>query len=396
MTESIQFIRPGTNSDKWSKISGKDNEKNVTVLKEILLAALQMQNIVVLAGSGTSLGLNGGPSMRALWDACTKEDNQYSSEAKEVCRLVGYDISNDNNVNIEELLSICESYLQIKINNSEPKKVENYINHCKKIILEKCRFNKSPDFLEAHKQFIHRLSRRRIRDSRLKVFTTNYDTAFEEAAGELGIVVIDGFSFAFPRQYDARFFDYDIVRRGFNKFSDADYLEGVFKLFKLHGSINWEKNTSAIIENINVTSENSCIIFPARGKYQQSYLQPHLELMARYLSALREPNTCLIIVGFGFNDDHLSEPIISAIKSNPYLKVIIVNPKLQENIQDTDGADTTYWKKLDNYRKEGEDIYFIESSFKEFSRLIPDLKALTPAEKLVQNIKQISGEVYES
>lgn len=395
MTESIQYIRPGVNNNEWLKMTDRDKEKNSHILKEILLSALQMQNIVVLAGSGASLGSGSGPSMKVLWEACTKKTDQYSSEAKEVCRLVGYDISDDNKVNIEELLSICESYLQIKIGN-DPKKVEEFINHCKEMILKRCRFEKSSDFLEGHKNFIHRLSRRRIRDSRLKVFTTNYDTAFEEAASELGIVVIDGFSFAFPRQYDARFFDYDIVRRGLNKSTETDYLEGVFKLFKLHGSVNWEKRRNCIRENIHVESKNSCMIFPARGKYQQSYIQPHLELMARYLSALREPNTCLVIVGFGFNDDHLSEPILSAINSNPHLKIIVVNPNIQENINSTEETCSAYWKKLDDSRKKGEDIYFIEATFSVFSKLIPDLKALTPAEKLAQNIKQISGEAYES
>jgi len=214
-------------------------------------------------------------------------------------------------------LSLCEAFLQIHKNSKE---VSVFVEHCKKKILESCNFDTAENSLDGHKTFIHRLSRRRVRDSRLKVFTTNYDICFEKAAGQQGIVVIDGFSFTKPRLYDPRFFDFDIIRRNSSADSTSNYLEGVFQLYKLHGSVNWERNTDGTIEENEATPKGACMIFPAKGKYQQSYIQPHLELMARYLSSLREPNTCLIVCGFGFNDEHLSEPLLSAIKTNPYLK----------------------------------------------------------------------------
>src|SRR5690606_3163686 len=40
-------------------------------LKDVLLSSLRMQHLVVLAGSGTSLGpATKGPSMWTLWDYC--------------------------------------------------------------------------------------------------------------------------------------------------------------------------------------------------------------------------------------------------------------------------------------------------------------------------------------
>lgn len=71
-----------------------------------------------------------------------------------------------------------------------------------------------------------------------------------------------------PRIYDARFFDMDIVRRNTSSSStNTHYLEGVYQLYKLHGSTNWSRrNTNSyIIEQAeNVTAENSCMIFPAK------------------------------------------------------------------------------------------------------------------------------------
>lgn len=81
------------------------------------------------------------------------------------------------------------------------------------MILKKCSGFATAEKLDSHRTFLHRLSRRRARDQRLKVFTTNYDLCFELAAGQLGGIALDGFSFSKPRHYDPRFFSYDIIRR---------------------------------------------------------------------------------------------------------------------------------------------------------------------------------------
>ena len=64
-----------------------------------------------------------------------------------------------------------------------------------------------------HKTFLNKITARKPSDSRVKLFTTNYDTLFEQAANKAGFVVIDGFSFTHPREFSGRYFDYDIVNR---------------------------------------------------------------------------------------------------------------------------------------------------------------------------------------
>jgi hypothetical protein len=392
-SSEIKFLLPISN--EWESLnptSDEESEKNKArqnrdKLNQQLLSAMQMQNLSVLAGSGTSLGKTGGPSIKELWNRCTKKAKDYTKNAKEIFTITNYNYSDENKVNIEEFLSLCEAHLEIQ----KDKKISKFVEHCKKEILTACSFQKSEESLNGHKTFLHRLSRRRVRDSRLKIFTTNYDTCFEEAAGSHGIVIIDGFSFAKPRIYDPKFFDFDIVKRNVNTSNPDNYLEGVFQLYKLHGSVTWEKIDGKIIEK-DSTPISTCMIFPAKGKYQQSYIQPHLELMARYLAALREPNTCLLITGFGFNDDHLSEPVISAIKSNPYLKVIIADFSAEVNVTSINTHASHYWKELKVLSEKGEDITFINSSFEDFAHLIPDLRSLTPAEKVANAIKNISGD----
>jgi hypothetical protein len=379
-----QFRTPG--SDKWRDLSvdgqGEDELKNAKTaredLTETLLASLQMQHIIVLAGSGTSIG-SGGPSMNDLWNAAI--GGEPGKAIKSIAEKVQYDLGK---ANIEGFLSKVEAYLQVVDNDAD---VKEFLNSCKRIILQECSKFLKVENLEAHETFLHRLSRRRVRDPRLKVFTTNYDLCFERAAGVLGGVALDGFSFTSPRQYDPRFFGYDIIRRPRTNEDQGNYLEGVFLLYKLHGSVNWARSEDGTIwEKIDPSPEEACLIYPANGKYQQSFLQPHLEALSQYLAALREPNTCLIVVGFGFNDDHLSEPLLSAVRSNPHLRLIIANPNI---LQQGDNKMNKYWQEFLRLAQKGEDILLINATFQDFVQLIPDLKSLTPADKLMTAFQSV-------
>lgn len=81
-------------------------------LKNFLLSSLQMQHVVVLAGSGTSLGpITKGPSMWTLWDYCVNANpgtgaatRTVSPAAVKVIAEIGYDTAAEKE-NIEALLS---------------------------------------------------------------------------------------------------------------------------------------------------------------------------------------------------------------------------------------------------------------------------------------------------
>lgn len=379
-------------SDKGKKSGLESMSKEAKgMLNEMLLSSLQMSNLIVLAGSGTSLGDVFGPSMMDLWNYAINDESGHPNE--EIMSNVNF-IEEKEGKNIEALLSQCEAYLQVK----EDKIVRNFVDHCKKIILDKCSsFLKDEESgiwldekLEGHRTFLHRLSRRRVRDSRLKVFTSNYDLCFERAASLQGLIVNDGFSYTQPRVFDPRFFGYDFVRRSSTNAEHGDYLEGVFHLLKLHGSVNWARSSNGRIEEKDDPEPSeACLIYPAKGKYHLSYIQPHLELVSQYLTSLREPNTCLIVIGFGFIDDHLAEPIIAAVKTNPRLRLIVADFKAEDSIERPSKKTSGYWKELKTLACKGEDIWFINSSFKDFASLIPDLRSLTSAQQLEKIIKQI-------
>lgn len=386
---AISAFRAPSAAD-WRELvaeSGADKEQEENArkardeLKNVLLASLQMQHLVVLAGSGCSQSA-GGPSMQDLWNGAVGKEP--TVDAKAAAKKVNHDLKDQN---IEALLSKIEAFLQV----NQDKDVSAFLDSSKQVILDKCSAFLESGKLGDHKTFLHRLSRRRVRDQRLQVFTTNYDLCFERAAAELGGVALDGFSFTAPRRYDPRFFGYDIIRRPRSGDDLGHYLEGVFLLYKLHGSVNWARGEEGMIyEKEKPTPTEACLIYPARGKYQQSFVQPHLESMAQYLAAVREPNTCLLAVGFGFNDDHLAEPLLAAARSNPHLRLVIVDKEAHARAKET--TDNRFWKAFAELGDRGEDVWFIKASFGDFARMVPDLKSLTPADTLLKAIKGVTRE----
>lgn len=357
---SIRFRLP--ENDAFLQVTDSDEgRRHEARLKDYLRSSLQMQHLAILCGSGTSIE-SGGPSMSALWLEAQRID-----QFDDARRNVGY----QNGADLEEFLSRCDAFIEL---HGDSDGVAAVRAKAIGVILEHCR--KAPSRLDVHASLLKKLIRRRARDSRVKLFTTNYDLCFEAAAGGLGIVPMDGFSFGSPRKFDPRFFDYDIVRRT-PLAEGSTFVPGVFHFYKLHGSVNWKGHDDSIIVEPSVGASEACLIYPARTKFQRSYEQPHLELMARYLATLRESNTCLVVAGFGFNDNHISGPILAALRSNPHFRLIVVCRDPEAKLESGLGS----WGRLKALSSRA-DVSFLASPFSLFVELIPDLSALSRADEL--------------
>ena len=184
-----------------------------------------------------------------------------------------------------------------------------------------------------HKTFLDKITARKPSDPRVQLFTTNYDTLFEQAANEGGFVVIDGFSFTHPREFSGSYFDYDIVHREKTRIKQEEsFVSKVFHLYKLHGSLNWERVTDIKIIQKEETA-SPLIIYPASEKYESSYEQPYFEMMSRFQQALRKEDTLLIVIGFGFQDKHIQNVVIEAVAQNPGFQLVIINYNSNERIE---------------------------------------------------------------
>ena len=128
------------------------------------------------------------------------------------------------------------------------------------------------------------------------------------------------------------------------------------------------------------------MIYPRSTKYESSYKPPFLEMMGYFQSALRKGSLALLVLGFGFNDEHITQPLLSALRSNIDLKIMIVDPAIES-------SDNKAKKEICNLQNSGDSrIALLEAKFEQFSELMPDLSAASEEEKHRQRIKDLSNE----
>ena len=366
-------------------------------IQSLLMDCLTSTNLLVLSGLGTSLCVEGAPGMWHLWQAVKDVDG---IDIDKVMKLVHY-APPENQENIEVLLSKCKVALDFWPNETDAEgkhvqegfiDVKNFVEAAEKVITEKCSFVKTGDELPAHSNFLRKIARRSSRKPRTRIFTTNYDLCFETAASNSRFVVVDGFSHATKQTYDPIYFGYDIVRRE-QSGDTPDFIESVFHLYKLHGSIDWDRQKGEIARNEK--PENPLLIYPRSSKYQQAFEVPYIDMMAAFQASIRQPETALIIIGFGFNDDHISGPIMSALQSNMNLKVVVIDPVFYENdsgdhaLKDPTLKNEKH-KNLAKLIQEGDSrVSLISASFEELADLLPDLVAETDRERHAERFRKI-------
>ncbi len=328
------------------------------------------KNLVILTAAGTSLdnGSNKGKTRDELWIFCKSEIDAFKSEIADIETIDFF-----KNKDIEGLLSyiilygkIAEAGKKLRINDLR-KKLEKKIKEACDLKLDKS--EPSP-----HKTFLDKITARKPSDPRIQLFTTNYDTLFEQAATEGGFVIIDGFSFSHPREFSGRYFDFDIVHREKTRIKQEEsFVSKVFQLYKLHGSLNWERNSdNKIIQTEN--TDEPLIIYPASEKYESSYEQPYFEMMSRFQQALRKEETLLIVIGFGFQDKHIQNVIIEAVAQNPGFHLVIINYNTNERIETTHLEQ--FFDRVDKMEVKRK-VTILFDTFSEFTKYYPENKTYT-------------------
>jgi hypothetical protein len=261
-------------------------------------------------------------------------------------------------------------------------------DRCRKIAAwEKVKGTKQTtlEVITPHSTLLSRVVPRRQDLPRTRVFTTNYDLCLELAAKERRMPILDGFDLITPRTFDGRWFDYDFVRRS-EREGAPDYLESVFHLYKLHGSVDWHRSSEGIVRDPE--TQKPYLIFPRDEKFALSFEQPFLEMMARFQMALREKDTALILVGFGFNDHHLNQPIYHALATNPNFKLLIVDYSSEAKLVGGQAWDTLY-----RMQTSGAALDVIQMDFQDFPTLLPtysQARASNTQERAAQLLKVLS------
>lgn len=319
----------------------------------------QYENTVVLTGAGSSYNIGVGEKKGKLMDGLWKEAvSKFGYEKlEEFCQKINF---NDlkpivETTDIEKLLTHAQLYQYVFGVSKSDKMTENL----KKMVKDECTLILPSE--NPHRKFLRKLVSKKAKYTRPKIFTLNYDTFFEQAAEKNGFMIIDGFSYTYPRKFKGTNFDLDVVTRITNRnVLEDNFISNVVHIYKPHGSINWQKNgDDVIIEN---ETKESLMIYPSSNKYESSYQQPFFEMMSRFQQETRAKNTLLIIIGYSFGDAHINAMIFEALSVNSSITVIFVAPDIY---------DENKYKELRNEVFQTGNVIMTNQTFQEFVEVYP-------------------------
>lgn len=141
------------------------------------------------------------------------------------------------------------------------------------------------------------------RDYAVEIFTTNYDLLLEEAMERARTPYFDGFSGS-----KEAFFDPTSI-------SSNDLPPRWIRLWKLHGSINWAKNSNHEVVR-GLDGDAGTMVYPSHIKYDQTQSAPFSSLFERLKCFLLEPDSLLLTTGFSFADAHITAKLDECLSEN--------------------------------------------------------------------------------
>lgn len=174
----------------------------------------------------------------------------------------------------------------------------------------------------------------------LKIFTTNYDICTESSYEKQNLAFATGFKMKGTHSVWDR-----------TVFRDPSYK---IHIYKLHGSITWYKYNDQIVQLPSFGRELSTpqgekfkvkMIYPLTGK--EVFETPYSELQY-YLQKTLESCSICIVIGYSFRDDSINNIFANAFNENEDLKVVIIDPKVEEISKKFDHEVIKIQKKIEN------------------------------------------------
>ena len=287
-------------------------------------------NIMVLAGNGCSLDVedSGCRDKWDVWSACIDEVNDF------IYSDIGdrrYSFIEEKS--IEDLLSYLRCYQINLVNESNLYSYnENLIKRIEVQLAMLHRLN-LPENSYQHRLFLLKLVCMNICKS-VSLYTTNYDTLFEQAASRSRILLKDGFSLVEPYYFLMSNYDLDFNISGVSRQIWSEELK-ILPFYKLHGSIDWVFQDDGHI----IKSENtSCpyVIYDSEMDFSWSFYHPFSDIQQQFEEDLAAESTLLLIVGYSFRVRYISSLIEKALAHNPDIEIVIVHFYIERLLIDDD------------------------------------------------------------
>jgi NAD-dependent SIR2 family protein deacetylase len=382
-----------TTGTRRNLLDESDSETNR--LQALLAQWMRMENVVVLAGAGTSCSSAiGGKTLGALEKAILEllKVLYQQSHKENLTDLITHRKADREGLGFEQWLShLSNAHYLLSQANSPIKNITwehvtdlshdelaTLLSDLEKAIFAYCSLTLPGPYPDptGHHAFLIKLLARDPSLGRTHLFTTNYDTVFEQALDDLAAQYQDGFVGRVRPRFEPSVYGLDVYYPGEVSEGRVRRFDKFLHLYKLHGSINWRADVDSqikqqgvplirfkrwqeledIIRQANAFSElfddNDAPIgiLPTAKKFADTLELPYAHLFRIFHQRLQEPQTFLLVVGYGFGDDHINQ-IIDDAMLNPGLVLLVIDP--------SPGINTK--AKIEQYQSIGERAYLLHA-----------------------------------
>lgn len=176
---------------------------------------------------------------------------------------------------------------------------------------------------------------------RLNMFTTNYDRLIEIGAELAGVHLMDRFIGTMMPVFRSSRLNLDIHYNPPGIRGEPRYLEGVARLTKLHGSVDWVQNSNEIrriglpfgaeditpylnAPGLKGVDALKLMIYPNSAKDRETAEYPYVELFRDFAAAICRPNSTLVTYGYGFGDEHINR-VIHDMLTIPSTHLVVIS-----------------------------------------------------------------------
>ncbi len=323
-------------------------------LEAHLATAVRLENVGVFLGAGSSLKPLGGMTVSGLWSHFRQQYTTSVAWLRDENFIPSEDQEQEDQVDLEQLLDALDvTRLEWK-RVHRPRKLAQLSRVRANLLRTVIRGSllepdwwRRPGALDAdprplanHRGLLQKLTAARQPGQPSPwLFTSNYDLAIEWASETLGLKVTNGFDGLHRRVFSPHNFHLgyrNTLARGEARF-------GTYNIYlaKLHGSLSWQVARDGTVEEFPAHALwaqvdsflrgssgdlDTHIVYPSAAKYVATVGFVLGELLRRFTEFLARPQTCLIVSGYSFADEHLNRVLASALQ-NPTLQLIVYFPR---------------------------------------------------------------------
>lgn len=317
-----------------------------------LTSLFQSEHLSLLCGSGITTAIS---LLAEAGSGTTMSDTTFSTYKDEIesAAQESAQASGREKGNIEDQIRSANDLLRgLKIlRNDAATKLERELNSiisnfAKSILnsengIATAEENKRENAYRVLVNFLLSFASRTGNKERLNIFTTNYDRLIEVGAELAGIHLMDRFVGTMMPIFRSSRLSLDIHYNPPGIRGEPRYLEGVARLTKLHGSIDWIQNGGEIrriglpfgakaitpylkapgLDNANAMK---LMIYPNSAKDRETAEYPYVELFRDFAASICRPNSTLVTYGYGFADEHINR-VIHDMLTIPSTHLVIIS-----------------------------------------------------------------------